>query len=91
MQAPVTVLQSNTKRDVGKKAQSGNIMAAKVAGRPTSCSWKPCLGSQHFSQLRVIQAVADIVRTTLGPRSMLKMLLDAGGGQLFPASWALYK
>ena len=26
----MTVLQSNTKRDVGKKAQSGNIMAAKV-------------------------------------------------------------
>lgn len=28
------------------------------------------------------QAVADIVRTTLGPRSMLKMLLDAAGGGL---------
>jgi hypothetical protein len=27
------------------------------------------------------QAVADIVRTTLGPRAMLKMLLDAGGGE----------
>lgn len=26
------------------------------------------------------QAVADIVRTTLGPRAMLKMLLDANGG-----------
>ena len=26
------------------------------------------------------QAVADIIRTTLGPRSMLKMLLDAAGG-----------
>lgn len=25
------------------------------------------------------QAVADIIRTTLGPRSMLKMLLDGGG------------
>jgi hypothetical protein len=30
MQAPVTVLQANTKRDTGKKAQLGNIMAAKV-------------------------------------------------------------
>ena len=30
MQAPVTVLQANTKRDTGKKAQQGNIMAAKV-------------------------------------------------------------
>ena len=27
-----------------------------------------------------MQAVADIIRTTLGPRSMLKMLLDANGG-----------
>ena len=27
-----------------------------------------------------LQAVADIIRTTLGPRAMLKMLLDAGGG-----------
>ena len=26
------------------------------------------------------QAVADIIRTTLGPKSMLKMLLDAQGG-----------
>ncbi|KAL6775915.1 CCT3 [Auxenochlorella protothecoides x Auxenochlorella symbiontica] len=54
MQAPVTVLQTNTRRDTGKKAQYGNILAAK--------------------------AVADIVRTTLGPRAMLKMLLDANGG-----------
>ncbi|CAI5501155.1 unnamed protein product [Closterium sp. Naga37s-1] len=28
------------------------------------------------------QAVADIIRTTLGPRSMLKMLLDATGGEV---------
>lgn len=27
------------------------------------------------------QAVADIIRTTLGPRSMLKMILDASGGE----------
>jgi len=27
-----------------------------------------------------LQAVADIVRTTLGPSSMLKMLLDPMGG-----------
>lgn len=31
MQAPVTVLQANTKRDTGKKAQYGNIMAGKVS------------------------------------------------------------
>ena len=34
--------------------------------------------SQPLSVL--LQAVADIVRTTLGPRAMLKMLLDASGG-----------
>ncbi|CAI5482297.1 unnamed protein product [Closterium sp. Yama58-4] len=54
MQAPVLVLNANTKRESGRKAQLGNIAAAK--------------------------AVADIIRTTLGPRSMLKMLLDATGG-----------
>jgi len=48
------VLQSNTKREQGKKAQLSNIKAAK--------------------------AVADVVRTTLGPNSMLKMLLDPMGG-----------
>ena len=34
-----------------------------------------------FSHLKIIiKAVADIIRTTLGPRSMLKMLLDPMGG-----------
>ncbi|CAI7850200.1 unnamed protein product [Closterium sp. NIES-54] len=54
LQGPVLVLNANTKRESGRKAQLGNIAAAK--------------------------AVADIIRTTLGPRSMLKMLLDATGG-----------
>lgn len=54
MQAPVMVLNANTKRDTGKAAQLGNIQAAK--------------------------SVSDIIRTTLGPRSMLKMLLDPMGG-----------
>lgn len=54
MQAPVMVLNANTKRETGRTAQLGNIQAAK--------------------------AVADIIRTTLGPRSMLKMLLDPMGG-----------
>jgi len=54
MMAPVTVINQNTKRETGKKAQLGNIAAAK--------------------------AVAEIIRTTLGPRSMLKMILDAQGG-----------
>mmetsp|Transcript_17165 Transcript_17165/g.44400 ORF Transcript_17165/g.44400 Transcript_17165/m.44400 type:complete len:551 (-) Transcript_17165:322-1974(-) len=54
MQAPVMVLNHNTKRESGRKAQLGNITAGK--------------------------AVADIIRTTLGPKSMLKMLLDPTGG-----------
>ena len=45
---------TNTRRETGRKAQLGNITAAR--------------------------AVADIIRTTLGPRSMLKMLLDPMGG-----------
>jgi len=48
------VMNPNTERDTGLKAQFGNITAAK--------------------------AVADIIRTTLGPRSMLKMILDPMGG-----------
>jgi len=54
MQAPVLVLNQNTQRETGRKAQMSNIMAAK--------------------------AVADIIRTCLGPRAMLKMVLDAMGG-----------
>ncbi|XP_019059084.1 PREDICTED: T-complex protein 1 subunit gamma-like [Tarenaya hassleriana] len=34
----------------------------------------------HYANIQASKAVADIIRTTLGPRSMLKMLLDAGGG-----------
>lgn len=54
MQAPVLVLNTQTKREHGRKAQLANILAAK--------------------------SVADIIRTTLGPRSMLKMILDPMGG-----------
>ncbi|XP_072954792.1 T-complex protein 1 subunit gamma [Typha angustifolia] len=34
----------------------------------------------HHANIQAAKAVADIIRTTLGPRSMLKMLLDAAGG-----------
>ncbi|GJN38566.1 hypothetical protein PR202_gb27621 [Eleusine coracana subsp. coracana] len=34
----------------------------------------------HQANIQAAKAVADIIRTTLGPRSMLKMLLDASGG-----------
>jgi len=52
--SPILVLNSNTQRESGRKAQLANISAAK--------------------------AVADMVSSTLGPRSMLKMLLDPMGG-----------
>jgi len=32
------------------------------------------------SNIKAARAVADVVRTTLGPKSMLKMLLDPMGG-----------
>ncbi|XP_003475681.1 T-complex protein 1 subunit gamma [Cavia porcellus] len=51
---PVLVLSQNTKRESGRKVQSGNISAAKT--------------------------IADIIRTCLGPKSMMKMLLDPMGG-----------
>ncbi|RKO96125.1 T-complex protein 1, partial [Caulochytrium protostelioides] len=54
MQQPIIVMNTNTEREQGRKAQNANIQAAKV--------------------------VADIIRTCLGPRSMLKMLLDPMGG-----------
>lgn len=55
MQQPgVFVLNKNTKREQGRKAQLTNIAAGKT--------------------------VASIVRTTLGPKAMLKMLLDPMGG-----------
>lgn len=52
--APLLIMNINTERETGRKAQLGNIKAAK--------------------------AIADIVLTTLGPRSMMKMLLDPMGG-----------
>ncbi len=53
-QPSVFILNQDSQREQGRKAQHANIKAAK--------------------------AVSDIVRTTLGPKSMLKMLLDPMGG-----------
>jgi hypothetical protein len=41
---------------------------------------RPCAALDLADTDQPLQAVADIVRTTLGPRSMLKMLLDPMGG-----------
>lgn len=48
------ILNTNANREVGNKAQMGNIAACK--------------------------AIADIIVSTLGPKSMLKMLMDPMGG-----------
>jgi T-complex protein 1 subunit gamma len=83
MQLPVTVLNANTKREQGKKAQLGNIAAAKVLAcsgplpPPARLDWRLAAAADPATRP---QTVADIIRTTLGPRSMLKMLLDASGG-----------
>jgi T-complex protein 1 subunit gamma len=53
-QQPIMVINTNTQREHGRKAQLSNVSAGK--------------------------AVADIVRTCLGPRAMLKMMLDPMGG-----------
>jgi len=54
LNAPVLVLNTNTKRETGRNAQLANIRAGK--------------------------AISEIIRTCLGPRAMLKMVLDAMGG-----------
>ena len=74
--------EDSLKRESGTKVHHANIQASKVCVicflRFTFLS-----NSYHFIAFPfplVLQAVADIIRTTLGPRSMLKMLLDASGG-----------
>jgi len=52
--APILVMNTQTRRETGRKAQIANIQAAK--------------------------AIGEIITTTLGPRSMLKMLMDPMGG-----------
>eukprot|EP00736_Rhodelphis_marinus_P007380 Rmarinus@m.26071 len=54
MQAPVLVLNQNTKKESGREAQLANIQAAR--------------------------AVSECIRSTLGPKAMLKMIIDAMGG-----------
>ena len=51
---PIIVLNVQTERESGRKAQLSNIQAGK--------------------------AVASIIRSTLGPKAMLKMMLDPIGG-----------
>lgn len=57
---------------------SWKLQHKKIDSCSTLIAKKMGLIFDHFTS--GLQAVADIIRTTLGPRSMLKMLLDATGG-----------
>lgn len=59
-------------RQVGRKAQLSNITAAKTC--VVDCNIFDC----HALLTR--RSVADIIRSCLGPKAMLKMLLDPMGG-----------
>lgn len=60
-------------RQSGRKAQISNITAAKVHFHRRS-------GRDVYPDAP--QTVADVIRTCLGPKSMLKMILDPMGGIL---------
>lgn len=71
MQAPVVMLDAQSgQRQVGRKAQLSNITAAKTY--VTQAKTTPPTNIQY--------RVADIIRSCLGPKAMLKMLLDPMGG-----------
>lgn len=78
-QQPVFVVNNAPERTHGRKAQISNISAAKV------CSPLPS-GSNGTNLLTAVpscfQTVADVIRTCLGPKAMLKMILDPMGGIL---------
>ena len=65
-------------RQSGRKAQISNITAAKVCRRP-------CIPNTFSNSHPNAQTVADVIRTCLGPKAMLKMILDPMGGILYVA------
>ncbi|KAK9104489.1 hypothetical protein Scep_021333 [Stephania cephalantha] len=88
------VNEDSLTRESGSKVHRANIQASKVNNtvdvyvifHRQSMLWSFSLETVlvGFTYPRagfaIVAAVADIIRTTLGPRSMLKMLLDAAGG-----------
>ena len=62
---------TTTKKEDGPRVQLDNIQAGKVT--------PPCRVSVHAANA-CLQTVADVIRTCLGPRAMLKMLMDPMGG-----------
>ena len=70
MQAPVVVMNTQSgDRQVGRKAQLSNITAAKTYA-----------SKKESVRVLILHRVADIIRSCLGPKAMLKMLLDPMGG-----------
>lgn len=74
----IFILGQNMKRESGRKVQLGNINAAKVSHLfiMDSCS----LGLQTCICIKltkifsfVFQTIADVIRTCLGPRAMMKV------------------
>jgi T-complex protein 1 subunit gamma len=80
MQAPVIVMNDASARQTGRKAQTSNITAAKVP--PPTSILHASFPRRPFSFLLIGQVVSDVIRTCLGPKAMLKMLLDPMGGVL---------
>ena len=64
-------------RQTGRKAQMSNITAAKTYVALTTCSSSP---NKNGAPKLTPKSVADIIRSCLGPKAMLKMLLDPMGG-----------
>ena len=59
-----------------------NILTYTPTSRTASCA----LPVKHQRHFLFPQSVASIIRTTLGPRSMLKMILDPMGGIVMVSS-----
>ena len=76
-QQQVFVMNTGPERQQGRKAQISNITAAKVSFlAQLTCKYNLLLTTMHS------QTVADVIRTCLGPKAMLKMILDPMGGIL---------
>lgn len=68
-------------RQTGRKAQLSNITAAKTYVYETKALL--CLADCVNTTMNILlthSSVADIIRSCLGPKAMLKMLLDPMGG-----------
>jgi hypothetical protein len=65
MNLPVTVLNANTKREQGKKAQLGNIVAAKVRERSEWHAAGVCCGMQNAEVVNIL--VCRLWQTSFAP------------------------